>query len=326
MISRVRFLSAAAITCLSLATVAVCIGAPTNYHYDTNNRLESIEYEGGTFVVFSYDENGNRCARTVGQGVYSIDVSWGENGTVSPPSTKVASGGSLTFSIKPDLHYHVAAVLADGTSVGAVTSYTFSNVTTNRSLYAEFAIDTYTITASVAGNVGGTISPGSAAVSYGGSQTFTMTPNTGYHVAGVLVDGVSKGPVTSYTFSDVSANHTIQVSFAINTYTITASVVDGYGGSISPASATVTHGGSQTFTITPIATFSIADVRVDGVSRGAVSTYTFSNVITTHIIQVAFNYSTNPVKNQRTGQLYSSIQTAYSDAANGDVLLCRNSD
>ncbi len=54
-------------------------------------------------------------------------------------------------------------------------------------------------------------------MNYGASQTFTITPNTDYHVADVLVDGVSVGAVTSYTFSNVIANHTISASFALNT-------------------------------------------------------------------------------------------------------------
>jgi len=44
--------------------------------------------------------------------------------------------------------------------------------------------------------------------------TFTMTPNTGYHVSDVLVDVVSQGAITSYTFPDVIENHTIAASFA----------------------------------------------------------------------------------------------------------------
>ena len=47
----------------------------------------------------------------------------------------------------------------------------------------------------------------------GGSRTFTITADEGYVVADVLVDGVSVGPVGSYTFSNVRANHTISVIF-----------------------------------------------------------------------------------------------------------------
>jgi hypothetical protein len=51
-------------------------------------------------------------------------------------------------------------------------------------------------------------------VSYGSSQAFTITPATGYSVAAVTVDGTSVGAVTSYTFSNVTANHTIAATFA----------------------------------------------------------------------------------------------------------------
>jgi hypothetical protein len=72
-------------------------------------------------------------------------------------------------------------------------------------------IPTFTITASA--GTGGSISPsGSVSVSYGDDQTFTVTPNSGYQVASVLMDGV---PATApYTFFDVIADgHTISATF-----------------------------------------------------------------------------------------------------------------
>ncbi len=72
---------------------------------------------------------------------------------------------------------------------------------------------TYVITASVSGT-GGTISPsGTSSVSSGGSKTFTITPKTFYRIANVMVDGKSIGAVTQYTFSNVTANHTISATF-----------------------------------------------------------------------------------------------------------------
>ena len=71
---------------------------------------------------------------------------------------------------------------------------------------------THTITAS-AGS-GGSISPsGSVSVTAGGSQTFTVTPNANYNIASVTVDGVNQGAISSYTFTNVSGNHTIHVEF-----------------------------------------------------------------------------------------------------------------
>jgi Tfp pilus assembly protein PilE len=50
-------------------------------------------------------------------------------------------------------------------------------------------------------------------VTAGGSQTFTVTPDTGYIVDDVKVDGKTAGPQTTYTFTNVTADHSIEVSF-----------------------------------------------------------------------------------------------------------------
>ena len=62
----------------------------------------------------------------------------------------------------------------------------------------------------------------------------------------------------------------------------------GYGGSITPESATVEAGGSATFAITPMEGFAIKDVLVNGKSVGAVSSYTFSNVDSDSSIEAIF--------------------------------------
>jgi len=50
-------------------------------------------------------------------------------------------------------------------------------------------------------------------LNYGATQAFTITPATGYNIADVLVDGVSVGTATGYTFTNVIAGHTIFASF-----------------------------------------------------------------------------------------------------------------
>ena len=70
----------------------------------------------------------------------------------------------------------------------------------------------HTINASAGGR--GIISPaGKIDVSNGSSQEFTITPNYGYEIEDVLVDGVSQGSVTSYTFDNITADHTITAQF-----------------------------------------------------------------------------------------------------------------
>ena len=64
---------------------------------------------------------------------------------------------------------------------------------------------------------GGNVSPsGTLHVEHGTSQTFTITPDTGYRTANVLVDNVSQGAISSYTFTNVVSAHTILASFTTN--------------------------------------------------------------------------------------------------------------
>ena len=146
---------------------------------------------------------------------YTITASAGDNGTISPSGTiSIPQGGSQTFTISPDNGYHIQNVLVDNVSQGNTSSYTFSNVQGNHVISVSFSAQeiTYTITASAGDN--GTISPsGVISVSQGGSQTFTISPDNGYHIQDVLVDNVSQGDTSSYTFSNVQENHAISVSF-----------------------------------------------------------------------------------------------------------------
>ena len=71
---------------------------------------------------------------------------------------------------------------------------------------------THTITATAGNN--GTITPsGEVSVTDGANQSFTITPDSGYQIADVKVDGKSEGAVNTYTFTNVTANHTIEATF-----------------------------------------------------------------------------------------------------------------
>jgi len=89
--------------------------------------------------------------------------------------------------------------------------------------------NTYTITASVvSGN--GTIAPsGAVEVVEGNSETFTMTPDSGWAIDDVRIDTVSTGTPGSYTFTDVQTNHALDVDFATNVYGIPVSWLENAG-------------------------------------------------------------------------------------------------
>jgi hypothetical protein len=144
---------------------------------------------------------------------FTITATAGQGGTISPSgSVSVVSGSSQIFTITPNVGYKIKDVKVDGTSVGSVNTYTFTNVTSNHTIEVTFEIITYTINAS--SNIGGSISPsGLITVNYGDSKTFTIIPNSGYKISNVKVDGKSMGPVSTYTFTNITSNHTIEAVF-----------------------------------------------------------------------------------------------------------------
>jgi len=96
-----------------------------------------------------------------------------------------------------------------GTARGTVYGYSLWEF----EVYNTGSVAQYPIIASAA--TGGSISPsGTVSVSAGSSQTFAITPASGYTIASVTVDGANQGAIASYTFSNVLAGHTISASFA----------------------------------------------------------------------------------------------------------------
>ena len=129
------------------------------------------------------------------------------------------SGGSKTFTITSDSGYKVDKVLVDNNEVSLTDGkYTFSNVTENHSIKVTF-VETGDIPQKliieVEAGKGGSISPSeNVEVITGGNQTFTITSDSGYKVDKVLVDNNEVSLTDGkYTFSNVTENHSIKVTF-----------------------------------------------------------------------------------------------------------------
>jgi hypothetical protein len=156
------------------------------------------------------------------------------------------------------------------------------------SLDAGFWYAPFTITSSA--TAGGSISPnGTSNVLYGGSSpNYPLTPDPCNHLADVVLDGsTSLGPVASYQFTGVTASHTIQAVFAPDVEVITASA--GVGGFITPSGAVnVNCGNNQNFVITASGGYIIANVIVDSISQGPITSYLFTGVTGPHTISATF--------------------------------------
>ncbi len=267
---------------------------------DSVLKITSVTLDGVPYTDFNSDNRTLHLAPGVGgkfkvtfgftpAQTFTVSATAGNGGAISPSgSVNVTENSSQSFRITPAGGYKVRDVLVDGVSVGADTSYTFSNVTSDHTIAASFApVTVFTLTAS-AGN-GGTITPsGAVSIVENASRRFTIIPDAGYKVSDVLVDGVSVGADTSYIFSNVTSDHTIAVSFTpVTVFTLTASA--GSGGMITPSGAvSIVENASRRFTIVPDAGYKVRDILVDGVSVGADTSYTFSNVTSDHTIAVSF--------------------------------------
>jgi len=137
-------------------------------------------------------------------------------GTISGNYTHNIDVGNIT--------QHTVSNLQEGvTYYFAVTAYNLDDYESNYSEELPYTIGNsiYTISASAASN--GSISPaGTLTVNKGASRSFTIIANQNYQVLDVRVDGSSVGPVTAYTFTNVTQNHTISASFVASNQAPTA--------------------------------------------------------------------------------------------------------
>jgi hypothetical protein len=252
-------------------------------------------------IAQSFSANPNPIIDSDNDGIGSTTITYNASGYCSSPNYVTLEIGGytvLTDSSACSGSYYAANV-SNGTNVTLVAhnyyEYWDWDCYCYLGYYDSWAIASTTIqvtgpSITSSAGTGGSISPsGATTVAFGGNQTYTITPNSGYAISGLTVDGSFVTPASSYTFSNVTANHTIAATFT-QQFTITSSA--GSGGSISPSGSTILNsGGSQTYTMTSNSGYAISGLTVDGNSVTPTSSYTFSNITANHTIVATFSAS-----------------------------------
>lgn len=149
----------------------------------------------------------------------TIEYFWEEEG-VWVGDGGLYDGEYVFYDLEVGGQYRLSAE-ADGyvKKTAAPFVYNGTTVTLDFALAPVGWVPTFTITPSA--GAGGAISPATAqTVDQGTNVSFTITPNTGYQIADVKVDGVSVGAVATYEFTNVTANHTIAATFAPTVVTV----------------------------------------------------------------------------------------------------------
>ena len=277
---------------VGVTTVARGSGQAYTFTPATGYKVQNVVVNGSSqgplaSYTFSNVQQNQTISVSFDKQSYTVTATATAGGSISPSGSHLY-GTSPIYYVTPASGYSISDVLVDGVSVGAVSSYTFTAIDAAHTIHAVFASNPgFTISASLTGS--GTVSPaGDTTVLAGGSLRVYFTPAAGNRIGSVVVDGVNKGTPTSYLFSNVTAAHTVVVNFVPDTFAITASV-ETAGGTIAPIGVTdVVRGGSQTYTITPDAGYRIYNVVVNGSSKGAISSYTFTNVTSNKTIKAYF--------------------------------------
>lgn len=197
-------------------------GASCTVHATANSGYTFVNWtENGTQVStnanYSFTVTGNRnlvAHFQQQQQQYTISVSANPNngGSVSGGGT-FNQGASCTIHATANSDYTFVNWTENGTQVSTNVNYSFT-VTGNRNLVANFVPNTHTIQATAGAN--GTITPsGNITVALGANQSFSMIPDAGYEVQEVYIDGNPAGAMNSYTFTNVTADHYIHVTFTL---------------------------------------------------------------------------------------------------------------
>jgi hypothetical protein len=217
----------------------------------------------------------------------SINSSSGINGSISKVgSTKLIYGDSIRYNFTPNYGYELDSLIINGIKVANSSSYTFKNVLSNQTIHVTFKLVQVTINAQA--GINGQINPsGNSTLTYGDSIRYSFTPNIGYELDSLIINGIKVTNSGSYIFKNLLGNQTIRVTFKRIQVTINAMV--GNNGQISPiGTSNLTYGNTLRYVITPNTGYMVDSVSVNGIKTDSLAFYTFSNLTSNQIISVTF--------------------------------------
>ena len=137
-----------------------------------------------------------------------------------------------------------------------------------------FTVLPFVVTAVVSGG-GGTVSPSSQDLSYGGTATVNITPQEGYGIASITDNGESKAVSDPYYIYGVDRDHAVTVTFAANNYTVACAVDPPGSGSVTGAGA-YAHGSTVRLEAFPSSGWRFEKWTEGGVLVSASAAYTFT--------------------------------------------------
>ena len=249
------------------------VNATANTGYTFTNWTENGSVVS-TQASYTFSVTGDRnLVANFTENTYTVTVSANPNngGTASGGGT-FTHGQSCTVTATANTGYTFNNWTENGSVVSSNASYTFS-VSNNRTLVANFTINSYTITATADPSNGGTVA-GTGTYTHGQNCTLTATASTGYTFTNWTENGNVVSTNASYSFA-VDGDRSLVAHFSVNSYTITATVDPSNGGTVS-GSGTYTYGQSCTLTVVPSIGYTFINWTENGTQVSSQATYTFT--------------------------------------------------
>jgi hypothetical protein len=247
--------------------------APGTHPYDEGEvvSISAVANTGYHFVNWTGDvstvANVNAASTTITMnGDYSITANFaidthtltvnaGTGGTITAPPTSPSThnyGEVVTITALPTTGYHFVNWTGDVSTVANVNAAsTTITMHADYAITANFAINTYTLTASNDGNGSVTLAPAGGTYDYGTTVTLTPVANTDYHFVSWTGPDAADIIDTDGVYTIVmDVNKSVTANFAIDTYSLTVSN-NGHGSvTLDPAGGTYAAG--TTVTLTPV--------------------------------------------------------------------------
>ena len=203
-----------------------------SFDYGDSTTITAKAYSGYTFT--GWKENGDIISRDSSLNLNNLTNDrqitavfkknrYTVNLVVNPVNTGDVSGGgtynlgdSVTINATPRAGYNFTGWYVNGQAVSRDRQYKIGKIQQDYTLTAQFEKQgavTYELSSGVA-TTGGSITPsGKISVTKGTNVTYTITPKVGFAILAVAVDGAQIGPVSTYTFTNVTGPHMIVAAF-----------------------------------------------------------------------------------------------------------------
>ena len=144
---------------------------------------------------------------------YSVIINQSQNGIVTTSASKIEGGKSVSITVAPNAGFRVNDIRVNGVVIAEKSSFTIDNVIEDKTVSVSIPTIPSYYTITINPSVNGTVTTSKPSVESGKNVSITVTPNEGFRVSEIKVNGVVIADKNSFTIDNVLDNKIIDVTF-----------------------------------------------------------------------------------------------------------------